>query len=276
MDGIVLVDKPAGLSSHKVTNDVRRELGARKAGHAGKLDPFATGLLIILLGRARRVQRFFMGMSKEYIAVARLGATSTTGDPEGEIEMTGKLPPDRFEPTLGKISQRPPIYSAVKVDGKRAYKRAREGEQFEIPAREVELFEFSQLSRDADRAEFRIRCSSGTYVRSLISDLGDAYTEELRRTRIGPFSVDDADSGVVIGLDAALGFFDHVDLDAADAKKAAHGVAVEWDGKVGKARLSGPEDATPEELLLTAVDGPVALAERRDDGMLNRACWGTA
>ena len=268
MDGIVLVDKPAGISSHKVTNDVRRALGATKAGHAGTLDPFATGLLIVLLGRARRVQRFFMGMSKEYVAVARLGASSTTGDPEGEITVTGKLPSEHFEPTLGRISQQPPIYSALKVDGKRAYKRARAGEQFEIPTREVELFEFSQLSREGDRAEYRIRCSSGTYVRSLISDLGDAYTEELRRTRIGPFSVDDADAGSVVGLELALGFFDSIELGAEDAKKAAHGVAIDAGGKVIEAPLRAPEDPPPAELLLTAEDGVVALAERRDDGMI--------
>jgi len=268
VDGIVLVDKPAGLSSHKATNDLRRALGAEKAGHAGTLDPFATGLLIVLLGRARRVQRFFMGMSKEYVAVARLGATSTSGDPEGEITLTGNLPPLEFEPVLGKISQQPPIYSALKVDGKRAYKRARAGEQFELPPREVELFEFSQISREGDRGEYRIRCSSGTYVRSLISELGDAYTEELRRTRIGPFSVDDADPSHVIGLDEAFGFFDSVELDAARAKKAAHGVAVEWDGTAVAAPLRAPEDPTPTELLLTAADGVVALAERRDDGTI--------
>ena len=268
MDGIVLVDKPAGLSSHKVTNDVRRALGAAKAGHAGTLDPFATGLLIVLLGRARRVQRFFMGMSKEYIATARLGAQSTTGDPEGEITVTGKFPAELFEPTLGLISQRPPIYSALKVDGKRAYERARAGEEFEVPERQVELYEFSQLSRGGDRAEYRIRCSSGTYVRSLISELGDAYTEQLRRTRIGPFSVDDADAGLVVGLEAALGFFDTIELGSDDAKKAAHGVAIEPTGRIIEAPLRAPEDAPPAELLLTAEDGVVALAERRDDGMI--------
>ena len=268
MDGIVLVDKPAGLSSHKVTNDVRRALGAAKAGHAGTLDPFATGLLIVLLGRARRVQRFFMGMSKEYIATARLGAQSTTGDPEGEITVTGKFPAELFEPTLGLISQRPPIYSALKVDGKRAYERARAGEEFEVPERQVELYEFSQLSRGGDRAEYRIRCSSGTYVRSLISELGDAYTEQLRRTRIGPFSVDDADAGLVVGLEAALGFFDTIELGSDDAKKAAHGDAIEPTGRIIEAPLRAPEDAPPAELLLTAEDGVVALAERRDDGMI--------
>jgi tRNA pseudouridine55 synthase len=268
VDGIVLVDKPAGLSSHKVTNDVRRSLGAAKAGHAGTLDPFATGLLIVLLGRARRVQRFFMGMSKEYVASARLGASSSTGDPEGEITVTDKLPPEQFEPKLGRISQRPPIYSAVKVGGKRAYQRARAGEEFELPARDVEIYEFSQLMREGDRAEYRIRCSSGTYVRSLISDLGDAYTEQLRRTRIGPFCVEDADPGVVVDLAQALGFFDYLALGADDARKAAHGVAIEAPGPVVAAPLRGPEDEPPAELLLTADDGVVALAERRDDGMI--------
>ena len=268
MDGIVLVDKPAGVSSHAATNDVRRALGAKKAGHAGTLDPFATGLLIVLVGRATRVQRFFMGMSKEYLATARLGASSTPGDPEGEITLTGKLPAERFEPVLGRISQQPPIYSALKVDGKRAYKRARAGEEFELPSREVELFEFSQLSREGDRAEYRIRCSSGTYVRSLISDLGDAYTEQLRRTRIGPFSVEQADASEVIGLQQALAFFDSFEVSGEDAKKAAHGVAVEWTGEAQAAALRGPEDAAPIELLLTDGEGVVALAERRDDGTL--------
>lgn len=268
MDGIVLVDKPAGVSSHKVTNDVRRALGAAKAGHAGTLDPFATGLLIVLLGRARRVQRFFMGMSKEYVACARLGATSTTGDPEGEITVTGKLPAEALAPAIGRIIQRPPIYSALKVGGKRAYERARAGEEFELPEREVELYEFSELMRDGDRAEYRIRCSSGTYVRTLISDLADAYTVELRRTRIGPFSVDNADASVVVGLEAALGFFDVVELGADDAKKAAHGVAIEAPAEVVAAPLRAPDDAPPAELLLTAEDGVVALAQWRDDGMI--------
>ena len=268
MDGIVLVDKPAGVSSHAVTNDVRRALGADKAGHAGTLDPFATGLLIVLVGRARRVQRFFMGMSKEYVATARLGARSTTGDPEGEITLTGTFPTEPFEPQLGTLSQQPPIYSALKVDGKRAYKRARAGEDFELPSREIELFEFTELSRHGDRAEYRIRCSSGTYVRSLISDLGDAYTEQLRRTRIGPFSVEQADSSQVIGLEQGLAFFDSFELSGEDAKKAAHGVAVEWTGEAQTATLRAPEDAAPSELLLIDREGVIALGERRDDGTL--------
>jgi len=268
VDGIVLVDKPVGISSHKLTNQVRRELGASKAGHAGTLDPFASGLLIVLIGRARRVQRFFMGMSKQYTAVARFGAVSTTGDPEGEITETGVLPIGEIKTVSGLIRQRPPNYSAVRVDGKRAYERARAGEQFEVAEREVEVFEFRQLSRSEDRAEFIIHCSSGTYIRSLIADLGDAYTESLRRTRIGPFSVDDADSGKVIKMEDAFGFFKSVTLTADDAKRASHGVAVRPVGKPLAPTIGLPDAPPPDELLLVDSDGVVALAEQREDGVL--------
>ena len=165
----------------------------RKAGHAGTLDPFATGLLLVLVGRARRVQRFLMALPKTYEAVARLGAVSTTGDPEGEITVTGTMPPDPFVLPTGVVRQRPPIYSAVRVAGMRAYERARLGEAVIVPERDVTVYRFEQRWREDDRAAFLIECSSGTYVRSLVADLGDAYCVELRRTRVGPFDVADAD-----------------------------------------------------------------------------------
>ncbi len=193
-DGIVLADKPAGKTSHDITTVVRRGLGVRKAGHAGTLDPFATGLLVVLVGRARRVQRFFTALPKEYFAVARFGAVSTTGDPDGQITQTGVLPAGDLVLPTGRITQRPPAYSAIRIDGTRAYERARRGETVEVPEREVTIYEFEQLWREEDRAGLRIVCSSGTYVRSLVADLGDAYTEELRRTSIGPFHVDDANA----------------------------------------------------------------------------------
>jgi tRNA pseudouridine55 synthase len=183
VDGLVLVDKPAGKTSHDLTLATRRGLGVRKAGHAGTLDPFATGLLLVLVGRARRVQRFLMALPKSYEAVARLGAVSTTGDPEGEITVTGTIPPDPFVLPTGVVRQRPPIYSAVRVQGMKAYERARRGETVDIPEREVTVYRFEQRWREDDRAAFVIECSSGTYVRSLIADVGDAYCEELRRTR---------------------------------------------------------------------------------------------
>lgn len=202
-DGAVLLrDKPAGLTSHDVVARARREHGV-KAGHAGTLDPFATGLLIVLLGRAAtREQRRFMRLPKTYLAVARFGAVSTTGDPEGEVTETGVLPPAELRLPVGEVRQRPPAHSAVKVGGERAYRRARRGERVQMPERVVTVHRFEQLWREADRAGFEIECSSGTYVRSLIADLGDAYCLELRRTAIGPFSVEEA--GALLPLAGAL------------------------------------------------------------------------
>ncbi len=201
MNGVLLIDKPVGITSHDVVAAVRRALGGVRTGHAGTLDPFASGLLLVLVGRATRIQEKLMGLPKRYQTVAQLGAVSSTGDPEGEITQTGRVPPDRSkigQPPLptGELRQRPPIYSAVKIGGERAYKRARRGERFEMPERVVTVHRFEQLWRDGDpahpRAAFLIECSSGTYVRSLIADLGDAYCVELRRTAIGPFNVLDA------------------------------------------------------------------------------------
>lgn len=191
-EGLLLIDKPAGMSSHDVVAAVRSRLGGIKTGHAGTLDPFATGLLLVMTGAATRLQSRLMELPKSYVARARLGARSSTGDPEGTIEITGSYPPDPPPLPIGEIRQRPPIYSAVKVKGQRAYKRARRGEHFQMPERFVTVYSFEQLSRQSQEASFAIRCSSGTYVRSLIADLGDAYCLELRRTEIGPFSVLDA------------------------------------------------------------------------------------
>jgi tRNA pseudouridine55 synthase len=192
VDGILLIDKPIGLTSHDVVAAVRRSLGRPKTGHAGTLDPFASGLLILLVGKATRLQSRLMALPKRYETTARLGATSTTGDPEGDIAHTGRIPPDPPELPVGEMRQRPPIYSAVKIGGERAYARARRGEQFEMPERFVAVHRFEQLWRDGERAGYLIECSAGTYVRSLIADLGDAYCEELRRTAIGPFAVEQA------------------------------------------------------------------------------------
>jgi tRNA pseudouridine55 synthase len=194
VNGVLLIDKPAGITSHDAVAAIRRALGGVKTGHAGTLDPFATGLLLILLGRATKLQSTLMALPKSYETIARLGARSSTGDPEGQITETGRLPP--LQPSLptGEIRQRPPIYSAVKVGGERAYKRARRGEEFQLPERTVTVYRFCQLWRDQDpanpRAAFAIECSAGTYVRSLIADLDDAYCVALRRTAIGPFTVE--------------------------------------------------------------------------------------
>lgn len=206
---VLLVDKPAGPTSHDLVAAVRRERGGGRVGHAGTLDPFATGLLIILVGRrATREQRRFMELPKRYRVVARLGATSTTGDRDGEIAETGRFPSEPMRLPTGEIEQIPPAYSAVKVGGVRAYKRARRGEVVTMPPRQVRVDRFELLERDGNLCTFEVDCSSGTYVRSLIADLGDAYCEELRRLAIGPFRVEDADPNRPLGLDEALGEID--------------------------------------------------------------------
>jgi tRNA pseudouridine55 synthase len=233
---------------------VRRSLGRGvKVGHAGTLDPFATGLLLVLVGRATRVQRFLMALPKRYETVARLGWTSTTGDVDGELE-PGRMPPEPLELPTGRLAQRPPAYSAVKVGGRRAYELARAGEEVELAEREVEVTRFEELWREDDRAAFAIECSSGTYVRSLIMGLGDAYCLELRRTAIGPFEVTAANPEKLIPLDSALAFLPAVFLDDEQGRRASHGVAVpgESDGPVR----------------LVDGDGLIALAEPRGDGVL--------
>jgi len=205
LDAVLLIDKPAGVTSHDVVAAVRRALGGKRAaprvGHAGTLDPFATGLLLVLLGRATKSQQELMGLRKRYETVARLGARSSTGDPEGEILLTGRVPPEGAELPTGEVRQRPPAHSAIKVGGERAYKRARRGESFEMPERIVTVHSFRELWRREETAAYEIDCGSGTYVRSLIADLGDAYCLELRRTAIGPFEVSEAIAPPARGVD---------------------------------------------------------------------------
>ncbi|HEX2266381.1 MAG TPA: tRNA pseudouridine(55) synthase TruB [Solirubrobacterales bacterium] len=187
---VLLYDKPAGVTSHDVVAQVRRERGL-KAGHAGTLDPFATGLLLILLGRATRLQRFLVGLPKTYLATARLGWRSSTGDPDGELTETGRRP-DSLELPTGTVRQRVPMTSAVRVGGERLYKKAHRGEVVETPERDVQVHRAELLSADGEHAHYEIECSAGTYVRTLVETLGDAYCSDLRRTAVGPFSVEDA------------------------------------------------------------------------------------
>jgi tRNA pseudouridine55 synthase len=202
---VLLADKPSGPTSHDIVGRARRDLGVKRVGHAGTLDPFATGLLIILIGReATREQARFMALRKTYVVEARFGARSSTGDRDGEITETGVVPPDPPALPTGEIAQRPPVYSAVKVGGVRAYKRARRGEEVEMPERLVAVHRFECLAWDPPCAKYEIECSSGTYVRSLIADLGDAYCVELRRTAIGPFDVSEAEIGEPLPLTDTL------------------------------------------------------------------------
>jgi tRNA pseudouridine55 synthase len=254
--GILLADKPVGLTSHQIVARARRVLGERRVGHGGTLDPFATGLLILLVGRATRLARFFAPLPKTYEVVAQLGATSTTGDPEGEIVQTGVVPEQLALP-FGLLRQRPPAYSAVKVDGERAYARARRGEQVQTAERDVTVFESSVLWREGDRVALRFVCSSGTYVRSLVAGLGDAYCLSLRRLAIGPFAVEGGwpGEGVARLEDIARAwarFGAVVGLGEEEASAAAHGRVVAGRG------LDGPV------LLVDASGEAIAVAGERD------------
>ncbi|MGN6257770.1 MAG: tRNA pseudouridine(55) synthase TruB [Solirubrobacterales bacterium] len=199
---VLLYDKPAGVTSHDVVAKVRRERG-RKAGHAGTLDPFATGLLLILLGRATRLQQFLVGLPKTYLATARLGWRSSTGDPDGELTETGRVPESLELPT-GTVRQRVPMTSAVRVGGERLYKKAHRGEVVETPERDVQVHRAELLSSDGERAHYEIECSAGTYVRTLVETLDDAYCEALRRTAIGPFRVEEAGEELAVERIAEL------------------------------------------------------------------------
>jgi len=261
-DYILLYDKPAGITSHDVVARVRRGLDhGTKVGHAGTLDPFATGLLLILVGRATRVQRFLMALPKRYEATARFGAVSTTLDPEGEVTETGRVPVGDLVLPTGRIQQRPPAYSAVKVGGRRAYELARAGQTPELAERGVEIHAFTELARDGNRRRFTIECSSGTYVRSLIADLGDAYCETLRRTRIGAFDVVNADPERPLELNAALRFLPEVRLDPEAARRAGHGVAVPGPEGIDPAAVTPSERTVGEPVVrLTDAEGLIALA----------------
>ena len=246
---VLLHAKPAGITSHDVVAEVRRSLPrGTKVGHAGTLDPFATGLLLVLIGRATRAQRFLMELPKTYRAVARLGWTSDTGDRDGELVETGRVP-ERLEIPVGEQLQRPPAYSAVRVGGERAYARARRGETVETQERPVTVHRAELLWRDGDRAGFEIECSAGTYVRALIADLGDAYCEELERTAIGPFRL--ADAGRQLPLAEALDFLEPRALTEAEAGDAMHG------RRVPRGNAAGPE------VRLMAGERLIAIAEAR-------------
>ena len=208
-DQIILVDKPAGISSFGIVAKIRRELKEEfghkiKVGHTGTLDPFATGLLILLSGKMTKKSNEFLKLDKIYEAELKLGFVSSTGDPEGEIQQySDNLCPQRnaIESVLrsftGKITQTPPRFSAIKINGERAYKLARKGADFEIPSRKVEIYSIEILDYSYPTLKIRCHVSSGTYIRTLAEDIGKklgtgAYLTALRRTKIGDYHIEDA------------------------------------------------------------------------------------
>lgn len=210
-DSVLLIDKPSGMTSFGVVARVRRKLSQQlgkkaKVGHTGTLDPFATGLMIIVTGKECRNAGMYSKLDKVYEATIRLGQTSSTGDPEGDITEVSALQPTLDEVTealsgfVGEIQQTPPIYSAIKINGKRAYKLAREGgttETIDMPVRTVTIYSLELVSYTYPDIQIRVHVSSGTYIRTLAQDIGlqlgtGAYCPQLRRTKIADFSIGDA------------------------------------------------------------------------------------
>ena len=205
--GIVLVDKPAGPSSFAIVRDLRNQTGAR-AGHAGTLDPFATGLLLVLIGRATKLAQRFVGLDKRYLTEVDLAARTTTGDREGELLEEREPPaPDelaqRLDAFRGEVDLRIPAASAVKIGGERAYRLHRKGVEVEMPTRRSTIHSLELIDYDGRIARLDLLVGSGTYVRSIADELG-GHCRSLRRTEIGPFRVDDADPARVIPAEEAL------------------------------------------------------------------------
>ena len=282
--GLLLIDKPQGWTSHDAVARTRRLAGTRKVGHAGTLDPMATGLLILGINSSTRLLTYVVGLDKEYLATIRLGASTTTDDAEGEqltrapaasvAAMTPEGIATGIAALTGDIAQQPSAVSAIKVDGKRAYARVRAGEKVELPARPVTVSAFELISSSAvdgflDLA-VRVECTSGTYIRALARDLGSGlgvggHLTSLRRTRIGPFRIEaaqplenlDVPSALIGATDAATRLFDRVDLTDQQAIDLGHGKRIQIQtaqiqaGQIRPAQIQG-------ERSQRVLDGPIA------------------
>lgn len=255
----ILVDKPAGVTSHDVVFDIRRRLSKAanrrvKTGHSGTLDPFATGLLVILVGRATRLQQYLQHQPKTYRATARLGWRSSSGDSDGDLTETGNVPEDPQLPT-GDLELPVPALSAIRVDGERLYAKARRGEDFEPPVRTMTVYRAERMELDGDRAVFEIDCAGGTYIRSVVETLDDAYCAELVRTRVGDLSLGDADAERLLDPLGVVSHLDRRDVSEEEAKTLIHG-----------RRLAAEEDESGA-IRLVLEDKLLGVA-RVTDGML--------
>ncbi len=262
MNGIILIDKPQEWTSHDVVGKLRGILHERRIGHSGTLDPLATGLLVIFVGRATRAVEFAEADTKEYIAGLRLGISTDTQDITGRVISSGGAVPDEFqlrkalEKFKGELEQIPPMYSAIKVGGKKLYELARKGESIERRSRHITVFDLDIAGRADDDYVLRVSCSKGTYVRTLCNDIGQALgcggcMSSLRRTKAGVFSVEDAhtiaevqeavDRGeaesLIIPLDTLFSEFNKLTVPAVAEKKLRNGSIVNISAPDGKYRV---------------------------------------
>jgi len=256
MNGLVVVDKPGGMTSHDVVDVVRRRLGTRKVGHAGTLDPMATGLLLLGVGRATRLLRFFGDLPKTYVGTARLGVETDTLDADGvitravDVEVSREDAERAFGRLEGVSRQRPPAYSAVKVGGRRSYEAARAGERLELEPREIRVDAFELTSFEPPDLGFRVVCSGGTYVRVLLADVGTelrcgAHLTSLRRTAIGTYRVEDAVAPDAIErprpLEEAVTHLPRLELPEEEARAARNGTILAPAAIAGPYGVFGPD-----------------------------------
>ena len=253
MNGVLIIDKPIGVTSFDVIRDIRKEYGTKKVGHTGTLDPMATGVLPILIGDATKLSDYLMDHDKEYIAVLKLGEKRDTGDSEGNIIETSKIPnltTQEIENTLkafiGKISQIPPMYSAIKVNGKKLYELAREGKEIERKPRSVEIYSIELLEVEKnteniiDKIKFKVNCSKGTYIRTLCEDIAEklgtvGYMKELRRTRVGRFTLEDINK--CVSLEEILSEENAYILKENEESKLLNGVIIKTNLADGLVRI---------------------------------------
>jgi len=260
--GLLLLDKPPGFSSTQALARAKRLLGARKAGHTGTLDPFATGLLPLVFGEATKFSRFLIDADKAYLATLRLGMESSTGDTEGEIVARHEVAVDerQVEAALarfrGRQQQTPPMHSAVRIDGRRLYEHAREGREIDRAARDIDVTRLAAVSLEGDELRIAVTCSKGTYIRTLAADIGralgcGAYLTALRRTAVAGFALEESvtlERLEAAGVEGARGFLRPLevlveglprwDSAAEEAGRFAHGQEIECGGAAPGAEIA--------------------------------------
>jgi tRNA pseudouridine55 synthase len=226
INGFQVIDKPSGMTSHDVVAIARKRLGTRKIGHAGTLDPMATGVLVLGVNAGTKLLQYITAGKKRYLATVKLGQLTSTDDKEGEVISNTEIPTDiaaAFAKQTGKIMQRPSSVSAIRIDGRRAYDLVREGENVEIPAREVEVYDLKILDIRGDEVDIDVSCSAGTYIRAIARDCGGHLTA-LRRTEVGKFTIDQASEEKIIPLGEAVnGIFPIRELDLMETNELKFG-----------------------------------------------------